>query len=234
MFTAFSKPVVMLSNTTKPRAFSKSPKHPTQAGFTLLELLVVITLLGIISGSVVLAYQGVQEQGRQDNTDFEMSEIRKALLQFRRDSGSKDFPGDGIYDCDDSSNGGNATDANTSMTFPPEAGATDVEKIAWCQSPANFWMLFLDPLGNGWNPDTKRGWNGPYLRNRQMAVDYLTQTALAGITDPYGNPYLLQDMVIDNEARIISMGENASYGGKNSTNACLANDADDRVLCFLR
>ncbi len=223
----------MLTNASKPCAFSKSPKYSTHAGFTLLELLVVITLLGVISGSVVLAYQGVQEQGREDSTGFELSEIRKALLQFRRDSGSNDFPTVGIYDCTDSQNG-NPTNANPAMAFPVAAGSSAAEKIAWCQSAANFWMLFQDPLGNGWNPDTKRGWNGPYLRNRQMAVDYLTETALAGITDPYGNPYLLQDMAIDDEARIISMGENISYGGKNSSNACLANDADDRVLCLLR
>ncbi len=240
MFTAFSRPVFMLSNAGTLRAFSNFSRQHTQSGFTLLELLVVITLLGIISGSVVLSYDDLQDQGREDVVRFEMAEMRKALLQFRRDSGSNDFPTQGQYDCTDTANG-NPGDVNPLMSFPPVAGSSDAEKIAWCQSPANLWMLFTDRFGRSeadqWNEDTKRCWNGPYLRNRQIPVDFDTESVLAGILDPYGNPYLLEDMNTE-DARVVSMGQNGLYEGENASNACLPNDAsgvsDDRILCLLQ
>ncbi|MBE0471374.1 MAG: type II secretion system protein [Methyloprofundus sp.] len=184
--------------TQHPPTLGLQPKR--QTGFTLLELLVVITLLAIVAGVALVSYEGVQASGRADATRFEMAEIRKALLQFRRDSGSHDFPGQGIYDCTDDVNGGNITDKNALMTFPAEAGSNDADIIAWCQHPANFWMLFTDPLGKGWNPDTKRGWNGPYLQRKSGYVDVgddLQQNGLGspimgtpikslwGIADPY-------------------------------------------------
>ncbi len=223
------------------RSFPKSPRHHSDSGFTLLELLVVIALLAIVSGSVVLGYEDLQDQGREEVVRFEMAEMRKALLQFRSDSGSNDFPTQRQYDCTDTANGGAPADVNSLMSFPPEAGSSDAEKIAWCQSPANLWMLFTDPFGRSeadqWNEDTKRGWNGPYLRNRQIPVDFDTESVLAGILDPYGNPYLLEDMNTE-DARVVSMGQNGLYEGENASNACLPNDAsgvsDDRILCLLQ
>ena len=137
-------------------------------GFTLLELLVVILLIAILSGAGVAAYQGLQDQARGDVAAFEMTEIRKALLQFRKDSGTRSFPGQGRYDCTDNANG-NPTDINPNIDaqLPIAPGLADAVKIAWCQHPANLWMLFEDPLGTGWNVDTKRGWNGPYLQRKE-------------------------------------------------------------------
>ncbi len=146
-----------------------------QSGFTLLELLVVIALLALVAGAVIVGYSGVQDQGQGDHTRFEMAEIRNALLQFRRDSGSRDFPRQGVYDCT----------TIPSANFPPEAGATSAEQIAWCQSPANFWMLFEDPLGNGWNADTKRGWNGPYLQRKSGYVDVGDNLSPDGTGSPF-------------------------------------------------
>ncbi len=216
---------------------------PSNSGFTLLELLVVISLLAIVSGSVVLGYEDVQSQGREYNTDFEMAELRKALLQFRRDSGSNHFPHDGVYDCDNDPDSETyipnpAIDPNFPTDFPSDvASLSAADRVSWCKNSANFWMLFDNPLGKPWNKDRRRGWNGPYLRNRQIPVDFDTESALAGILDPYGNPYLLEDMNTE-DARIVSMGQNGLYEGENASNACLPNDAsdvsDDRILCLLK
>lgn len=146
------------------RHCSTKVEPTSQSGFTLIELLIVITLLGIVSGVVVLAYQNVQDQGSYDATRFEMAEIKKALLQFRRDSGTKSFPGQGIYDCGDPNNAG---------ALNPALINIPVADYEWCKHPANFWMLFVNPLGadNEWNFDTKRGWNGPYLQRKSGYLD---------------------------------------------------------------
>jgi hypothetical protein len=110
-----------------------------------------------------------------------MAEIRNALLQFRRDSGTNDFPGQGTYDCTDASNGGSVTAVNSNFaTMPSEAGSTAAARIAWCQHPANFWMLFRNPLSTNWNIDTKRGWNGPYLQRKSGFVDVSNSFSTTG------------------------------------------------------
>jgi prepilin-type N-terminal cleavage/methylation domain-containing protein len=167
-------------------------QHTSQLGFTLMELLTVISLMAIIATMAITSYDGTQEQGRYDVTKFEMNQIRKALIQFRQDSGSNDFPMQGVYDCvdiDDITKINPAIDAQ----LPTEAGTTDADKIAWCQHPANFWMLFENPLATDWNIDTKRGWNGPYLQRKDgyLTLDSNTTniadiaTPVWAIADPY-------------------------------------------------
>lgn len=203
------------------------------AGFTLLELLIVIALLATIAGATVLAYEDVQQQGRVDVTRTTLVELRKALLRFRRDSGSNDLPGQGIYDCTDTA-GGNPTLANPDLLFPPEAGPTDAERIAWCQSPANLWMLFADPLGEGWNPDTRRGWNGPYSQRRNGLLSYLGVANVWGVLSPYDTPFILRDLDDDDSARIIGLGEDGVDNGIGANPCVPPMDSDDSVLCLLR
>jgi len=130
-------------------------------GFTLLELLVVVALMAIVATVALVANEGVQDEAAVDATKYEMAELRKALLQFRRDTGV--FPGNGAYACQAPSD---------EFEYPAFVTANHLD---WCQSPANFWMLYSCPLKDDvdtpvdegspckWNPDTKRGWNGPYL-----------------------------------------------------------------------
>jgi prepilin-type N-terminal cleavage/methylation domain-containing protein len=208
-------------------------KH--ESGFTLLELLLVIALLSVTAGVVVQGYEGVQDLGRYDAARFEMAELRKALLQFRRDSGTNDFSGQGIYDCTDAAND-NPAGVNPDMDFPAEAGTTDAEKIAWCQSPANFWMLFTDPFGRSqeaqWNPDTHRGWHGPYLQRKSGLISYGNVDDVWGIADPYQSPFIL--MGNDDEAHIVSFGPDKTHGGEDAIPCEPSAGSDDTVLCLLQ
>ncbi len=146
-------------------------QSPRIQGFTLLELLVVITLLAVLASVALLANDGVNDQAELDATKFEMAELRKALLQFRRDSGSNHFPNQGAYVCEDPDNPGQINPALVAIksggSLYSISGSSDAERLAWCQSAANFWMLFHDPydrpVNSQWDPDTKRGWHGPYL-----------------------------------------------------------------------
>jgi prepilin-type N-terminal cleavage/methylation domain-containing protein len=232
LFVLFPVPTVLRGN---PYPRLKSRRHAGmkhESGFTLLELLLVIALLSVTAGVVVQGYEGVQDQGRYDAARFEMAEMRKALLQFRRDSGSNDFPGRGIYDCTDEDNPGKS---NPDMNFPAEAGNTDAEKIAWCSSPANFWMLFAQPgSGFDWDFDTHRGWHGPYLQRKSGLISYLTAGDVWGVADPYQSPFILVDLDDDDKARIVSIGPDNTYDGEGASPCEPPAGSDDIVLCLLR
>ncbi|WP_198244186.1 prepilin-type N-terminal cleavage/methylation domain-containing protein [methane-oxidizing endosymbiont of Gigantopelta aegis] len=205
-------------------------------GFTLLELLVVLTLLMILSGTAIYAYEGLEEQGRDNAVVYEMSQIRNALLQFRRDSGSHDFPGQGQYDCDDAPTAdSNSINPAIEPQLPSSvASLSSADKVTWCRSEVNFWMLFKDPLAKGWNRDTHRGWNGPYLLQKDQPLDYENLSAVWGIVDAYGNPYLLKDLDNDDKARIVSTGANGVYEGEGSMPCFAPAASDDQVLCLLK
>lgn len=190
-------------------------QYSSQQGFTLMELLTVIALMAIIATVAITSYDGTQEQGRYDVTKFEMNQIRKALIQFRQDSGSIDFPKQGVYDCTDAANGNNTEiNPNIDPQLPTEAGTSDAEKIAWCQHPANFWMLFEDPLATGWNPDTKRGWKGPYLQRKDGYLSLSSNTVnIADIATPVwaiADPYTANQSESGVEWSLTADGESLS------------------------
>ena len=120
-------------------------------GFTLLELIIVVGILSAVAGGAVLLIGPAEEQARSQLSLVEMSRLRDALIQFHKDTGY--LPKQGPFAL--TSEGG-------SVPIPGE-GAT------WFYHPANFEQLYDNPLaGTGhaletWNPDTERGWRGPYI-----------------------------------------------------------------------
>jgi prepilin-type N-terminal cleavage/methylation domain-containing protein len=172
-----------------------------QTGFTLLELLVVITLISIIASVGLYSYEGADDDTRLTTTRFEMYEIRKALLQFRKDTG--EFPCRVYRD-------GDYVAERTAMTpqldfsgwLPATPTVADYQK--WCSNgyedavnpnqadnalsmlrvfaydvtvPANRDLLY--------NPDLHLGWHGPYIDKNQ------------GLQDGWGNSYRLLQPELD-------------------------------------
>lgn len=206
-------------------------------GFTLLELLVVVTLMALMAGVALLAGDGVEDQARYDATKVEMAELRKALLQFRRDVGH----------------------------FPDAAGLIVAENrlalLSNCQSNDATKINTYDVGCSAWNPDTHRGWNGPYVSN--VGADYAFKDAWYNpVKTPPTHDYALKNpnlsnspqalwckedgsdcqakdaihYVPNNGARIVSTGRNGDYEGDNTTDICEKHDAnsDDIVLCLIR
>jgi len=188
-----SKQTRLLSNTAHNRQHSICFSHPKfkMAGFTLLELLAVIALLAILSATALVSFDGTDEQARLDVTKQEIAELRKALLQFRRDN--RELPcriyRDGEYWPDEI--------FMTELSFPDTTGWDASDYESWCahedpqQVDSALSMLNQFPFDNIednlyllWNPDIKLGWNGPYISKE-------------GLTDAWGNSYFLLDAELD-------------------------------------
>lgn len=183
-------------------------KHPfqrmtgfKQSGFTLIELLLIVVMIGVLSIAAINAFDGNEEQARENITRLEMAELQKALLQFRRDN--RELPCMVFKQGDYSPNTVNTTyssenylsfnDGYDLSIVPPDAA----EWQTWCQnsyfnnvgkpiaSNALF-MLNVFPFDIAdfdflvFNRSIQRGWNGPYLSQE-------------GLTDGWGKPYLLLD-----------------------------------------
>jgi prepilin-type N-terminal cleavage/methylation domain-containing protein len=58
-----------------------------QKGFTIVELLIVIVVIGIISTITTIAYNGIQERGRQLKIEADLMQLHQAIHAARINSG---------------------------------------------------------------------------------------------------------------------------------------------------
>lgn len=232
----------------KPLQKNNPPSILVQAGFTLLELLVVVALLATLAGLAVTAYDSNSDDSIATQlAQSEMTELAKALRQFRRDVGNYPIVA-------------NPTDFKHLFVFV-DADNDNVDDI---QGYARF------------DPDTARGWRGPYLEQRgiscvdvNVAIDGIaapanlipyakldpfkqtnpsnlfawfeangTNTCTIPLQGKQGTPYLLINMpTVANpnpaQPRIVSAGPDGNYAGTNTVNACLpVAGSDDLVVCL--
>ncbi len=115
------------------------------AGFTLVELLVVVAILAAMSGIATTALGSYEQRARGELVLTEMKRISNAILKFNVDTGY--FPKQGIY----------------------------AKKINSVVDKSDIGFLFYSPRNNGadansqgneklpWDAAANRGWNGPYL-----------------------------------------------------------------------
>jgi type II secretory pathway pseudopilin PulG len=125
--------------------------------FTLIEIVLVIAILATMSGLVIASMQGVEERATSNITTHELNEVRRAVQQFRADTGF--MPKRGPFNL---------------VTRPQDGGAVPVptfpggEGEVWFDAPANLTQLFECPLPSThplatWDAGRRRGWRGPYL-----------------------------------------------------------------------
>jgi general secretion pathway protein G len=75
---------------------ARSGINPTLRGFTLLELLVVIVIIGLLAGLVVPRYFDTVTKSKIKVARAQMSALDKALEQYRLDVGSLPTPEQGL------------------------------------------------------------------------------------------------------------------------------------------
>ena len=133
-----------------------------EAGFTLLELLIVVAVLVILAGGAMLVLGGVETDAAWQVSSTEMLEVKNALLRFRADTGF--LPRQGPFELATLAGGPCSSGAVNGQASLPTG-----KSRAWFCSPVNFYPLYTNSLaGTGhpleaWQPDTGRGFRGPYL-----------------------------------------------------------------------
>lgn len=194
------------------------------AGFTLLELLVVVALMSVVAVAAVISLDNVDDTAAVQVARSEMVEISKGLKLFKRDVGH--FP-----DAADEIKYVGVPDPIEEMKFE----AAKLNLLRTCQATDIGKVTLAEPTYDvhckDWNIDTARGWHGPYLSRDGNTMF---------VNDPWGNPYVLRGSASD--IRIISLGADGAYGGDHAVvdpvDICKANDTsasgkDDLVLCLL-
>jgi len=63
-----------------------------QHGFTIVELLIVIVVIGILAAITIVAFNGVQERANTSTVRSDLGSIAKKVELFRVDSASSSYP----------------------------------------------------------------------------------------------------------------------------------------------
>ncbi|MFN9133249.1 MAG: type II secretion system protein GspG [Phycisphaerales bacterium] len=71
----------------RPMAASSAPLSVARRGFSLLEIMLVVLIMGILASVTILALQGRLQTARIDATKVKMTQIKNALLEFNGRNG---------------------------------------------------------------------------------------------------------------------------------------------------
>ncbi len=141
------------------------PLRRDQQGFTLFELLVVVSVLAAMASIAAVAVDGYQQTAEDELAKVEIQAIASAIQRFKADTGY--YPREGLF-ADDQLYGSNSS--------PEKSDYNKDENLYWLFSSP----LLHDVNGDGnvnsadqsaggpkekmpWNESVGRGWHGPYL-----------------------------------------------------------------------
>jgi len=160
-------------------------------GLSLVELLVV---LGVLAAAAFLASAGlggVDGEARAALVRAELAQIADAVRRFAADTGY--YPRQGPFAPLADVNPGPRTCADDGADSAGAVDPASAPSTDWLLSPANLRQLLAPPVLcpqhplaslTAWDPDTARGWRGPYLTGPRERVDVGDGLLADGSGDP--------------------------------------------------
>lgn len=139
-----------------------------QFGFTIVELLIVIVIIGILAAITVVAYNGIQNRANNTKTQQAVAAYAKAITLYGQDKGS--YPDPAYYTClgqeytestkcDSAANLTNTTTITTALrpyisNSAPNPAMTDVNgrRGAFYHSNATTYYIFFMQAGTNTCP----------------------------------------------------------------------------------
>ena len=132
------------------------------AGFTVLELLVVITIIVILAGLILATTGYVEKKGARSRAESEMAAISAALESYKADNG----------------------------IYPTDPGKTENVNPTTSPIPAAASLYLYEQLSGDSNNDRVVDTKSYFVFKPNMLLPAPPSTAnVTAIRDPFGNPY---------------------------------------------
>lgn len=128
----------------------RTHKNESSRGFTLVELLVVVAIIGILIGLLLPAVQSVRESARRVNCQNNLRQIGIAVLNF--ESAWMELPA-GRIGCDDIGEQMSVSQCNDGLTSVEKNGASGFVSILPQLEQENLSRQLDVPNGGLWNRD---------------------------------------------------------------------------------
>lgn len=139
--------------------------------FTLVELLVVITIIGLLAGLTVPAVGGAMAAARKAKVTSMANQIRTALIQFQTEYGY--FPTNRV---DNQGIGSTASELALILSGSASATNNNPRRIVFLEVPAEFTMNSADNLTNGGIQTPRNLYSKGSIKGRQtnfsISVDH--------------------------------------------------------------
>ncbi len=173
-----------------------------KSGFTIVELLIVVVVIGVLAAIVIVAYSGITSAAQEAKIASDLKNIKQAIFRLELDVGATVFgcPGNGsTYGPEGTSNA-----VNTGLVSVPTSG-------------------FINESCT-WSAGAVASWDGPYMPNTLDPWDRGYRIDLDYFLCESGTAQLI--------AAAISMGENGAtnYPTSATSGACTVAASDDVYL----
>lgn len=188
-------------------------------GFSLIELMIVIVILGALTGIIVPMFTYSEVEAKGDAVLSEMSRIRRAYIDFYNDN----FP---------------HNDELGHLSF------FGLYPLCSTNEPTGYNGIWHDAVRGEYDPYNDLGWNGPYLMQearKTVDVEYAGQgesssgTVIPVVNDPYGGYYRVL-LSVSNKLSLICTGRNLELNtdtNRVDSAGWITNQVDDTALSLL-